>query len=509
MNLQKEGADMLLSEYLNLTDELDKKRVFDSTLDCDRPFFINLLRLRKADTPEFKNSYEKLNRFFDDIIILLHAAKSKGDSFCKQAYKQFHFSEVNETNLGFAKGISGQGFGDKLRKQVINDAYDIVKAGIENPRIFHLMELFEDNIGADRISDMISTIIETDIKKYTLRIWDELGVNSTNYPDIMFMNGFLLNPFKNNRKIYLLPVEILRELPIAADWDDIDRVVQENAAIRYEINQAVGKEWSKYSAHLKKAYIRKEIFENPEKCERILAAYDEEKAIPLDLKSVEAFKIDPDYYTRKLYRQFELQRLVPHLSKRVITNSHSFAIEELDFLGKYIYENKGWTLIQQFKTSDCEKLVQRLFDLSARRYAEENGFDLSFECDDGRGPVDVKISRGKDKTLIEIKLSSNGQYRHGYEKQLPAYGRAANTDSLIYLFIDKGNKGRLGKMKEICEEAYSRGEKAPELYLIDARIRESASKKQEEWDTGFDFILGDEKHYGIYDPGSLFDEFWS
>ena len=43
----------------------------------------------------------------------------------------------------------------------------------------------------------------------------------------------------------------------------------------------------------------------------------------------------------------------------------------------------------------------------------------------------LKVSRGQDKTLIEVKLSSNSQYLHGYEVQVEEYGKAENTDKLF------------------------------------------------------------------------------
>lgn len=251
----------LLSEYLNITDELEQDGTLDPALDSDLHLFINILRLKQAQTPEFRNSYEKINEFFRGIIILLEASQEKHDTFYKTAYKKFDFSEVNETNLGFAEGTSGQGFGKLLREQVIDHAYDIVKAGNKEPEIFHLMQLFEDNVGPDRLSDMISTIIKPDIEAYTIRVFGDLGVDKNAYPDLAFDDqGFLLNPYKGRRRIYLLPVEILKEIPIARSWDEIDDVVSKNEAIRQEINTQIGSEWYKLTANQKKKYIRQDIF---------------------------------------------------------------------------------------------------------------------------------------------------------------------------------------------------------------------------------------------------------
>lgn len=46
---------------------------------------------------------------------------------------------------------------------VLETAYDIVKAGIEEPEFFQLLALFQDNVGPDRLSDMIATLILPDI----------------------------------------------------------------------------------------------------------------------------------------------------------------------------------------------------------------------------------------------------------------------------------------------------------------------------------------------------------
>ena len=107
---------MLLSDYLSMNETFEGIGVFDPVLDKDSHFFINLQRLKKATTPEFSNSYEKINEYFRKIIKLLDKATKKDESdICyRQALKMFDFSEVAEVNgicLGYAKGVSGNAFG--------------------------------------------------------------------------------------------------------------------------------------------------------------------------------------------------------------------------------------------------------------------------------------------------------------------------------------------------------------------------------------------------------------
>lgn len=99
----------------------------------------------------------------------------------------------------------------------------------------------------------------------------------------------------------------------------------------------------------------------------------------------------------------------------------------------------------------------------------------SFEPDAGRGPVDFKVSRGGDKTIVEIKLSTNAQYLHGYEEQVEEYGKAECTDKMIYVFVDLGNPGRLKKITDTHQLNLRNQKKVPELMIIDATAKNAAS----------------------------------
>ena len=85
---------------------------------------------------------------------------------------------------------------------------------------------------------MFATIIKTDIYAYTKRINLELGITQENFPNEIFKDGVVFNPYKRC-DLLLIPKEILHELPLAHNWDDIDRVVSENETIRREINLMV------------------------------------------------------------------------------------------------------------------------------------------------------------------------------------------------------------------------------------------------------------------------------
>ena len=101
--------------------------------------------------------------------------------------------------------------------------------------------------------------------------------------------------------------------------------------------------------------------------------------------------------------------------------------------------------------------------------------DISCEPDEGRGPVDFKVSMGCDSTIVEVKLSSNNQYLHGYEVQIEEYAQAEGTDQRIYVLIDVGNPGRVKRIQEIRDKRYNAGDNPPELIIIDSVAKVSAS----------------------------------
>ena len=58
---------------------------------------------------------------------------------------------------------------------------ELVAVGIKDPVIFELIGLFEEGVGADRISDMAISIIFNDIVKYTQRVAKELNIKFTEF----------------------------------------------------------------------------------------------------------------------------------------------------------------------------------------------------------------------------------------------------------------------------------------------------------------------------------------
>lgn len=464
--------EIFISEFFDLDNELDELGVFDSIINIDSKFFINILRLKQSEIVEFKGSYNRINDFFRTIMILLDTANDKGDKMYRAALEKFTFPGVKGINLGVSETGMDAGFGPILSKQVISDAFDIVKAGSKQPEIFQLVGLFEKNVSSDRLSDMIATIILPDIKAYTREINQKIGLNNSNYANIEFKDEIAINPFKKCELLYL-PKEILHEIPIARSWSDIDRVIAENKAIRDEVNEAVGKEWGKMCAADKKEYIKNHIFNNTERCGRLIDNYRQVEINEYELANNWEYMISDTF---KQMKKSGLFNFLEHSDNSEI-DSWQASLKVLSLLKDWVENNKGWDEILSTTTGRREKSLQRLLHLSGKYYCTTNNIDMSFEANEGPGPVDLKISRGMDKTVVEIKLSSNDDYMHGYEEQIEKYAKAEGTRKRIFVYVKVGNPIRDNKIEQRHKERTESGENPPFLFIIDSQKQSSASKK--------------------------------
>ena len=153
-------------------------------MDRDSLLHIDPLLLKGSEIPEFKNAYAEFFNYFKLFVPLVKASKAENlqDHFFRQIVNRFTFREIPNTGLGFSKGNTrGRGISGAISVQLAHSAYTIINAGLEDPEIFGLMQLLEDNIAADRISDMTIAILQKQFLEYTQRIALEMGLPTHPY----------------------------------------------------------------------------------------------------------------------------------------------------------------------------------------------------------------------------------------------------------------------------------------------------------------------------------------
>jgi hypothetical protein len=219
---------------------LEKVGVLNPTLNVDTGLFIDPLLLEHNQHQEIAEGARNTYRHhFTTVIKLLRATRIQGDVPWRSALRYLSFPEIKWTCLGYgAQSVSGSGSGGGMTSQVIQTAKEIVDLGVEDPDLFVAMALFEEGFGPDRISDMTANVILDDLLRFNTRVLDELPV-SREKVTLRLRNGktyhvaLPINPFvKGGVSVILVPSDILRDLPVAADWSDVADAASKNEDLR-------------------------------------------------------------------------------------------------------------------------------------------------------------------------------------------------------------------------------------------------------------------------------------
>jgi len=96
-------------------------------------------------------------------------------------------------------------------------------------------------------------------------------------------------------------------------------------------------------------------------------------------------------------------------------------------------------------------------------------YDVNKEVNNGRGPVDFKVSAGHfDQTIIEFKLGSNTHLKKNLEKQIDVYAKANHNPSKIVVITCLTDKQEV-RVKKILFALNIHTSKKMKIVLIDAR----------------------------------------
>lgn len=122
------------------------------------------------------------------------------------------------------------------------------------------------------------------------------------------------------------------------------------------------------------------------------------------------------------------------LYSRPRTTSYDEARAAVATFKTYVEDQDGYRLINrgEGKPFASEVEVQSFFGLLLQR----TRFDVNREPNNGRGPVDFKISAGAhDKALIEFKLAKSASLKRNLDKQVAIYERANGTSHSVKVII--------------------------------------------------------------------------
>jgi hypothetical protein len=455
--------------------ELSKAGVFDPTLNVDSLLFPDPLLLERSDHLEMRQARKSFDAYFEKIMSLLHGIREENDKVWRTAFRLLSFPEVKGTCLGYgANSISGSGSGPEMTRRLIETGRDVVRMGIDDPDLFMAMGLFEEKFGPDLIGDMLTNIALGELIAFNTRIIGRFGLPTQNF-DIRLKNGkrytadLVRNPTTNKDvPLILMPKDILRALPIATDWREVQQAAEENAEFRQNLNESIAEVWSKKSLESKEQ-LKRWALSSAASFGSLLDLLHGYEGKPYDFLS------DPhgELIWRSKGNEIAISNPMKIAKPSVYDEIAAVGIVQkiVDQFQFLIEKRDLWRDLWASDKPRFEKASQRMF------YCDANGLDITPEAETGRGPVDFKISGGIGKRiLVEIKLSTNTKLIHGYEKQLIAYQDAEQAIISFYVVINLGGLGKkeseLRYKQEQLEKVLGR---APKVCVIDGTPKKSAS----------------------------------
>lgn len=478
----KAGKPIRYNRYFGVSPEaFESKGVFNGFVGQDSRFHVDPLLLRGCKIPEFQSAYEDFLGYFRKFVPLVrHVTKpDESDRFFRRMVKRFTFPELQYTGLGFSKGNArGKGISGELSIQLAKSAYDIISAGHEDPEIFALMPLIEDNIGQDRISDMTIAILRRHFLAYTQRISRELGFKVKSYPldydDVYYV------PFIGKDTMHFVPKVFLNDLFVATSYEDISDAADYNERLKARLAKIIGVTWKEYDEFSKSKW-KQLIIEN-EACYE--AAIDYYKGI----KGV-SYNFDEDEHGK--YWDLKFAKLAMDNPIQFLTNIFKSPEEKVFGWTKAICEkfkhliedNRMSELVHRSKRTPDETDWQLLLYMVADAYAEgaKINIDITRENNPGNGEVDFKFSQGTAKTIVEIKRSGNKDILHGFRVQLPAYMRAEQTNYGLFIVIidDPSHEDDVkAKLDTVIQDMKEKRETVCPIIYIKGYSQPSASKPE-------------------------------
>lgn len=481
--MAKLAPPILFSKHFGVDEsELVRLGVFDPTLNVDSLLFPDPLLLERSAHPEIRRARATFDKYFEQIMKLLHAIRDPGDKIWRTAFQRLSFPEVKGTCLGYGAGsIAGSGSGPQMARQLLETGRDIIRLGIDDPDLFMAMGLFEENFGPDLIGDMVTNITLGELIAFNQRITEILKIPTAPF-DMRLKNGtrfqgnLIRNPTisETDVPIILVPKDILRALPVATDWREVQQVAAENEEFRSTLNESVAHLWSKKSLERKES-LKRWALSTREAFGSLLDLLHGHDGKPYD------FVADP--HGELIWRH--LGEIISQANPLKIVkpatydsaNVISIVRKILDQFRHLIEDRDLWRELYAEGKPRLEKSSQRIFYAIALSYCQANGLDISPEAETGRGPVDFKMSSGiLCRVLVEVKLSTNTRLIHGFEKQLAIYETAERPVKSFFVVLNVGN---LGKKQEELEtlraEQVAKCGDAPEIIIINGLPKRSAS----------------------------------
>jgi hypothetical protein len=467
---------------------------FDVSLINDLPLFIDPFLLFNSNKPEYQKLHDDIIEY---VVFLRDRAVETVEPGLLKAW--FTFPEVRQTWLGFSKvGNAGSGLGAKfaasLAKNLNMVVSDFGKESVTHGSHLEKLCLIENGVGRDNISDFTTNLIKRSLLEYTQTFAREhlkpgqrktvaVAKSSFNYNTRTWRSEMFELPFSGGDYIILTPRDILTKdetwinrPDLFGQFDDIIASVSDGQLRaqlnHYFVTQLPRRRNREPSRQEISAAIAATIRRFPDVIDHYIrfkedngdeaATVSAEKVREIEELFIERLSLlverldaDTDFYRTAGDTLDEARKRVAYL-KDVIENKDGYRV----------FYGLGGKPVRR------EEVVQLLFRLTW--FGSPS--DVNREPNNGRGPVDFKVSRGAgDASLVEFKLAKNSKLEANLRHQVEIYKKANDTKKALKVIVAFSSL-ELKRAKDLVEKLGMRND--PDVILInaDASKRVSASK---------------------------------
>jgi hypothetical protein len=401
---------------------LDKYGAFNISVITDLPLFIDPFLLFNSSRPKYQALHESM-------IEYLRFLKSKADLNLTKGLinSWYRFPEVRQNWLGFVEGGNaghglGRGFAADLNAALVFLLPDFGSEAVTESTHLEKLALIRAGVGRDTISDFTTNLIKHFLCDYTQtftrkHIAQELSREFA-VPRVAFnrqtetwMSGKYRLPNLNGDYVLLTPTDLLTrddtwinhndmvhsfdQLLEAVDDGQLRAQMQNYLARRLRVNPT--------AKDLREARART-VREFPILVDLYIKAKEDDRE---EASSVSAERTADAHSVLVSQVQAAASDIAAKTTLyQELWSSFDEARAAVALFKHYVEHQDGYKLINRGggQPFSSEKEVQTFFGLLLTR----SRFDVNREPNNGRGPVDYKISSGAhDKSLIEFKLAKS------------------------------------------------------------------------------------------------------
>lgn len=470
------------SDWFDIDPEiLEEYGAFNISLINDLPLFIDPFLL-------FTSEKEEYQRLHDEIIKYLSFLRDQSvDGNVDEGLLRswYMFPEVKQLWLGFSQsGNSGSGLGIDFAR-ALNSNLNVIFTNFGNEAVTkgsHIEKvcLVREGVGRDNISDFTANLIKEFLLDYTQEFArahiSEALRRTVSVPNVRFdydrrvwcPSEYDL-PFAMNDFVLLAPRDILTKDENWINRNDLmhrfERIANssDDLQLRSQVNQYLERKLGKKAKHEERRKACDALLKKYPQLIEWYIKFKEDTGSQAQAISNEKVTASEEFYISQFGQLISQLETESEFYQRGI-DTFQECRDRVLFLKREIENNGAYRLFYQGRQPlQRESDLQILYRLTW--FATPS--DFNSEVNNGRGPVDFKISRGsKDKTIVEFKLAKNSKLKQNLKSQVKIYESANQTRKslkvIFYFCVDERQR-----VKRTLKELHLEGDES--IILIDCR----------------------------------------